>query len=101
MVTGMTFCPRGWAEANGQILSISKHQSLYSLYGTTYGGDGRTTFALPDLRGRVPVHAGQSPGLSNYVMGQKGGQESTDIARGNQTVGAGRPTIVLPPRARV
>ena len=95
MVTGMTFCPRGWAEANGQILSISKHQSLYSLYGTTYGGDGRTTFALPDLRGQVPVHAGQSPGLSNYVMGQKGGQESTDIARGNQTVGAGRPTIVL------
>jgi microcystin-dependent protein len=95
MITGMTFCPRSWVEANGQLLSISQHQSLFSLYGTTYGGDGRTTFALPDLRGRTPIHAGQGPGLSNYSLGQKGGQETTDIAPGNKAVSAGRPTIVL------
>jgi microcystin-dependent protein len=95
MITGMTFCPRGWVEANGQLLSISQHQSLFSLYGTTYGGDGRATFALPDLQGRVPVHTGQGPGLKDYLMGQKGGQETTKIAPGSKTVSAGRPTIVL------
>ena len=57
MMVGYTFCPRGWAEANGQLLAISQNTALFSLYGTTYGGDGRTTFALPDLRGRAPVVA--------------------------------------------
>ena len=61
-MVGNTFCPRGWAEANGQLLPISSNTALFSLYGTTYGGDGRTTFALPDLRGRAPVHTGQAPG---------------------------------------
>ncbi|MFJ7648510.1 phage tail protein [Lysinibacillus sp. NPDC097279] len=63
--------PRGWALCNGQILSINTNQALFSLLGTTYGGDGRTTFALPDLRGRVPVHVGNS-----VALGQKAGQET-------------------------
>ena len=71
------FCPRGWASADGQLLAISQNSALFSLLGTMYGGDGRTTFGLPDLRGRVAVNAGQGPGLSNYRQGQKVGQEST------------------------
>ncbi len=69
------FAPRGWAFCDGQILAISQHTALFSLLGTTYGGDGRTTFALPDLRGRVPVHAGTGPGLTPKSLGQKGGSE--------------------------
>ena len=69
------FAPRNWAFCNGQILQIAENQSLYSLIGITYGGDGRVTFALPDLRGRVPISAGQGPGLSNYALGQAGGEE--------------------------
>ncbi len=67
-----TFAPRGWAFAAGQLLSITQNTALFSIVGTTYGGDGRTTFALPDLRGRVPVGAGQGPGLTNRRPGQKG-----------------------------
>jgi microcystin-dependent protein len=70
------FAPRGWAACNGQILSIAQNTALFSLLGTTYGGNGETTFALPDLRGRVPLHMGQGPGLSNYALGQLGGEES-------------------------
>jgi microcystin-dependent protein len=70
------FSPVGFAECNGQILSISQNTALFSLLGTTYGGDGRTTFALPDLRDRVPVGAGQGPGLSAYLQGQTGGEAS-------------------------
>jgi microcystin-dependent protein len=73
------FAPRGWAFCNGQILSISQNSALFSLLGTTYGGDGRTTFGLPDLRGRVPVHVGQGPGLSNVSLGRKFGQETMSI----------------------
>jgi microcystin-dependent protein len=69
------FAPRGWAFCNGQILSISQNTALFSLLGTTYGGNGQTTFALPDLRGRVPNHSGQGPGLSSYDLGQNGGEE--------------------------
>ncbi len=72
---GTSFCPRDWTEANGQILSIDQYVTLFSLLGTTYGGDGRTTFALPDLRGRVPISQGQGAGLSNYQLGQSGGVE--------------------------
>jgi len=73
---GFNFCPRGWAEADGQLLAIAQNQALFSLYGTIYGGDGRTTFALPDLRGRVPIHEGSTgPGLSTYAQGSKGGSE--------------------------
>lgn len=79
MMVGYTFCPRSWAEANGQLLPISNNSALYSLYGTTFGGDGRTTFALPDLRGRVPMHLGQGPGLSNRTLGQQGGSETNTL----------------------
>lgn len=73
---GGNFAPRGWALCNGQILPINQNQSLYSLLGTTYGGDGRINFALPDLRGRVPMHPGSGPGLTSRVLGQKGGSEN-------------------------
>ncbi len=69
------FAPRNWALCNGQILPISQHTALFSLLGTTYGGDGRGTFALPDLRGRVPIHYGTGPGLSPRNIGEKGGTE--------------------------
>ncbi len=74
-LVSFNFAPHGWAFCNGQILPISQNQALFSLIGTTYGGDGVTTFALPDLRGRVPLSSGQGPGLQNYVIGQTGGQE--------------------------
>src|SRR5690349_21566790 len=70
------FAPRGYAFCNGQLLAISQNTALFSLLGTTYGGNGVTTFALPDLRGRVPNHFGQGPGLANYVQGQIGGTEN-------------------------
>ncbi|MDP2310212.1 MAG: tail fiber protein [Pseudomonadota bacterium] len=70
MLVGFNFAPRGWAFCNGQLLSIAQNTALFSLLGTTYGGDGITTFALPDLRGRTPLHFGQGPGLSNYVQGE-------------------------------
>lgn len=79
---GGNFAPRGWAFCDGQILPINQNQSLYSLLGTTYGGDGRTSFALPDLRGRIPVHSGDGspgPGLSPYVLGQHGGTEMVTL----------------------
>lgn len=68
------FAPKGFAECNGQLLSISQNTALFALLGTTYGGDGRTTFALPDLRDRVPIGVGQGPGLSMYDQGQSGGE---------------------------
>lgn len=76
MLFGPNFCPRGWTAANGQLLAISQHQALFSLLGTNYGGDGRTTFALPDLQGRVPVGVGQGDGLRNYNEGDRGGVEA-------------------------
>jgi microcystin-dependent protein len=69
---GGTFAPRGWALCNGQLLAISEYTALFSILGTTYGGDGRTTFALPDLRGRFAMHPGQGPGLANRRLGEKG-----------------------------
>jgi microcystin-dependent protein len=73
------FAPRGWALCAGQMLSISQNTALFSLLGTTYGGDGRTTFALPDLRGRVAVGAGQPSVGSDYPLGAAGGQESVEL----------------------
>ena len=70
---GGNFAPRSWALCDGQILAIAQNQALFSLLGTTYGGDGRTTFALPDLRGRVPIGPGTGPGLSTRNLGQKVG----------------------------
>ncbi len=73
---GGNFAPRGWALCQGQLLPISQHQALFSILGTFYGGDGRTTFGLPDLRGRTPIQAGQGPGLSDRRLGRKGGSEN-------------------------
>lgn len=73
------FAPMGWAFCDGSLLSIVQNQALFSLLGTTYGGDGRTNFALPDLRGRAPIAFRQGPNLSNYVLGQKGGSETTTL----------------------
>lgn len=72
---GGNFAPRGWAFCDGQLLAISQNTALFSILGTTYGGDGRTTFALPDLRGRAPIHAGTGPGLSTRQLGSRSGQE--------------------------
>ena len=73
------FAPRGWAMCNGQILPIAQNTALFSLLGTTFGGNGQTTFALPDLRGRAPLSQGQGPGLSSYDLGQVGGVESQTL----------------------
>ena len=70
------FAPQGWAYCDGQLLAVSQNDALFSLLGTIYGGDGRTTFGLPDMRGRLPVHAGQGPGLSARQLGSKGGAET-------------------------
>ena len=73
---GFNFAPRDWVLCNGQILPINQYTSLFALIGDNYGGDGRTTFAVPDMRGRVPIHQGKGPGISgNYVIGMKGGSE--------------------------
>jgi microcystin-dependent protein len=73
------FAPRSWALCQGQILAIATNTALFSILGTTYGGNGQTTFALPDLRSRVPVGQGQGPGLSSYSLGQQGGDESVTL----------------------
>jgi microcystin-dependent protein len=76
---GINFPPRGWAQCDGQLLPISQNTALFSLLGTTYGGDGHTTFGLPDLRGRTPVHEGHGPGLSGHSLGAKFGTESVAL----------------------
>jgi microcystin-dependent protein len=73
------FAPRGWARCQGQLMSISQNTALFSLLGTYYGGDGRSTFALPDLQSRVPIHTGQGPGLSNYTIGEAAGFETVSL----------------------
>jgi microcystin-dependent protein len=75
-----TFAPAGWAMCAGQLMPISQNETLFNLIGTTYGGDGQSTFAVPDLQGRVPVHAGQGPGISQvYQIGETGGVESVTL----------------------
>jgi microcystin-dependent protein len=74
-----TFAPNGWLFCQGQLLQILENETLYNLIGTTYGGDGQDTFALPDLRGRAPIHMGQGPGLSSYVIGEYGGVEEVTL----------------------
>ena len=76
---GGNFAPRGWALAQGQVLPINSNQSLFSILGTTYGGDGRTSFALPDLRGRTAIHAGAGAGLESYRIGLKYGRETVSL----------------------
>jgi microcystin-dependent protein len=73
------FAPRGWAWCDGQLLPLSQNTALFSLLGTTYGGNGRSNFALPDLQGRVPMHPGQGPGLSLHDLGETGGSETVSL----------------------
>ena len=73
------FAPKGWAWCDGQLMPISQNTALFSLLGTTYGGDGKSTFALPDLQGRAPMHPGQGPGLSLHDLGETGGSETVSL----------------------
>jgi microcystin-dependent protein len=86
------FAPRGWALCDGSLLAISSNTALFSILGTTYGGNGQTTFGLPDLRGRLPMHAGSGPGLTPRSLGESGGAEAVTLVAGqmpqhNHTVG--------------
>ncbi len=83
MYFGFNFAPRGWAHCDGQLLPISQNTALFSLLGTIYGGDGRTTFALPDLRGRVPLHMGTGAGLTPRPIGQRSGVENMTLSVNN------------------
>ncbi len=80
---GFSFPTIGWMQCDGNLLSIAENSALYSLLGTTYGGDGISTFALPDLRGRSMIHQGSGPGLSTFIMGQAGGVESASVSLSN------------------
>lgn len=92
------FAPRGWAFCDGQLLAVSQSDALFSLLGTIYGGDGETTFGLPDMRGRIPIHAGSGPGLSPRRLGAKGGAESVTITA-NQLPSHTHRAIDTPPFA--
>jgi microcystin-dependent protein len=90
MLFAGNFAPVGWAFCNGQLMSIAEYTALFSILGTTYGGDGITTFALPDLQGRAPIGTGNGPGLSPQTLGESSGQESVTLTSAN-----------LPPTANV
>jgi len=77
---GGNFAPAGWMFCDGSLIPISENDTLFNLIGTTYGGDGQETFALPDLRGRVPIHSGQGPGLSNYTLSENAGVETVTLS---------------------
>lgn len=83
MLFAGNFAPQGWAFCDGQLLSVAQNSALFAILGTTYGGNGRDSFALPDLRGRVPVHSGQGVGLSNYTLGESRGSETNTLFYGN------------------
>jgi microcystin-dependent protein len=78
-MVGFNFAPQGWAFCDGQVMAIAQNDALFALIGTTYGGDGQITFALPNLLGRVPIHMGTGPGLSTRVIGESGGSESVTL----------------------
>jgi microcystin-dependent protein len=89
-MVGFNYAPAGWVNCDGQLAPVSQNAALFSLLGTTYGGDGVNTFALPDLRGRVPINVGTGPGLTPRQQGEKGGQEQvalqeTEVATGGRT----------------
>jgi microcystin-dependent protein len=103
-----TFAPRGWALCDGQLLAISQYEALFTLLGTTYGGDGRTTFGLPELRGRLQIHKGTGPGLSPRNLGERGGAEDATVSSVAQLpphshthFGAGEPAGRSDPSAAV
>jgi microcystin-dependent protein len=99
------FAPTGWAFCDGQLLPISQNTALFSLLGTTYGGDGKSTFALPDLQGRAPMHPGQGPGLSLHDLGGSGGTETVTLlqseipAHGHGVNGSNGPANLQSPAA--
>jgi microcystin-dependent protein len=99
VMVGFNFVPLGWAACDGQLLSINENQALFSLLGTYYGGDGEQTFALPDLRGRFPMHAGAGPGLSQRNVGELGGAEpvpaNLDLSGGNTSVQSDSPPYLV------
>ena len=85
-VFGFTFAPKGWAMCNGQLLPISQNTALFSLLGTTYGGDGKSTFALPNLNGAAPMHQGQGPGLTRRDLGETGGNDHVTLLESEMPV---------------
>ena len=88
-MVGFNYAPQGWVPCNGQLLPIRSNEALYSLLGTTYGGDGTSTFAVPDLRGRLPIHPSQgAPGMADIRQGQKGGASSVVISPANMPYAA-------------
>ncbi len=102
------FAPKGWAFCNGQLLPISQNTALFSLLGTFYGGDGRSTFALPNLQGNVPLGQGQGPGLSDYVIGQQGGSPFVTLLQSEMpahshsfTASTGNANVVDPTNALI
>jgi microcystin-dependent protein len=107
-MVGFNFAPRGWATCDGQILAIAQNTALFSLLGTQFGGNGQTTFALPDLRGRVPIHQGQGPGLSPRTIGEMAGETNHTlimtempmhnhlVACNNEGASTGRPAGAVP-----
>ena len=105
-IFGGNFAPRGWAFCNGQLLPISQNTALFSLIGTVYGGDGRSTMALPNLQGRAPMHPGSGPGLSQRRLGETGGVETVTLTEAqipthaHKIVGSGRPAIQDDPAGR-
>src|SRR3989475_9751412 len=78
-IFGFNFAPKGWAFCDGQILPLSQNTALFSLLGTTYGGDGKSNFALPNMQGNAPMHPGQGPGLSLHDLGETGGSETVSL----------------------
>jgi len=83
---GFNFAPTGWAQCNGQLLAINNYQALYALIGTTYGGDGQTTFGVPNMQGRTPIGTGTGPGLPAYIIAQHGGSETVTLTAANLPV---------------
>lgn len=83
---GFNFAPKGWAMCNGQLLPLSQNTALFSLLGTFYGGDGKSTFALPNLQGSAPIHQGQGSGLSEYFLGQQGGSQFVTLLQSEMPV---------------
>jgi microcystin-dependent protein len=81
-MVGFNFAPAGWAFCNGQLMPISENDTLFTLIGTTYGGDGQETFALPNLQSRIPIHAGQGPGMPAYTLGEMAGTETITLTTG-------------------
>jgi len=96
IIVPFNFAPKGWASCNGQLMPISQNTALFSLLGTTYGGDGKSTFALPDLRGRVAIHPGQGPGLSYRDLGETGGVSTVALLTSEIPLHTHDATIQLP-----